>query len=150
MNRNLSYIFLVVFLLGSGFICHKERPASPCEKCPINIPCTMEWRTIGINVTDTAGAPYALDQYRTKQLRTGVIFDLQIAEDAWSDSLHKAQGNYPVLTDSYIQTTSICGEEFEFLGYKNSELVVSEILNIRSNCCHIELVSGRTSVVLNP
>lgn len=148
MKSIMPYLLVVAFVFNSAFLCQKERRPSSCHECPTDIMCTMEYRTIGVTVKDTLGNPYALDAYRTKQLSTGAIYDLQISSSAWEDSVRKAQGHYPVLTDSYTHINR-CGEDFEFLGYKNSALVVSQILNIKSDCCHINLVSGNTEVTVN-
>lgn len=142
-----SILFVILTMILSAIGCGGRNNNNECL-CRTDIACTMEYRTISINVTDTLGNPYSLDVYRTKRLNTGAVYDLQTLSDSWSDSLRRAQGSYPVLDDSYTNSTHVCGESFEFLGYRDSLLVVSQILEIKNNCCHIELISGNTNVTV--
>jgi len=115
--------------------------------CPTDLMCTMEYRTITISVTDTNGAPVALDEYRTVRLSDNREFDLRHDAGNWEDSGRRATGIYPVLTDSQQKEASTAGELFEFRGEKDNKVLVREQFRIRDNCCHVELLSGNTTVV---
>jgi hypothetical protein len=111
------------------------------HECDPNRACTMEYRTITIEVRDSANAPYPLDSTFTLKTSTGE----QIRpEDISIDSAF-----HVVLTDSQRDLTTQLGESFTFKGYRNGVLKVSEPFLIRHDCCHIELVAGNSSVIVN-
>jgi len=114
------------------------RPKGDCDP---ERACTMEFRTIGIEVRDTAFAPYALDSTFTVKASTGEIIHVE------NHSMYP--GHYGILTDSEMELTTTMGESFTFKGYRNGELKVSEPFLIRHDCCHIILVAGNTYVIVN-
>jgi len=117
--------------------------------CPPDLMCTMEYRTITVTITDSSNTPVMLDSYRTVRLSDNHIFDLQGQASAWEDSLWRATGAYPVITDGQQKemSTGADGTLLEFQGDKDGSTVIREQYRVRDNCCHVELISGRTNVV---
>lgn len=143
----LSIPLLVVFMSMS---CnkHKDRGNRQNGDCPPDLMCTMEFRSIHVSVTDGEGRPVALDKFRTIRLADGHEFDLQAGASHWEDSIRKATGSYPLLTDAQQKQISTKGETVEFHGEKNGVLVVQETYKVRDDCCHIDLVSGNRDVTV--
>ncbi len=132
---NLMRLPLLFSALAAAFMgCNTD------QECDPNMACTMEYRTITIEVRDSTNAPYPLDSTFTVKASTGEEIR---PEDISIDSAYHA-----VLTDSQMELTTRAGESFTFKGYRNGVLKVSEPFLIRHDCCHIELVAGNTSVIV--
>jgi hypothetical protein len=110
----------------------------PCEK---NLMCTYEFRSIVVEVSDRSGNDVALDSVAVvrKMDNKAIVINQQT-------TIPRA-GRYVLFSDSNMNETSKCGEDFEFRGYKNKQLIASSTFNIAHNCCHIYLVSGNTKIV---
>jgi hypothetical protein len=132
------------FIMRLPFLIALIAVLAGCEsnsECDPQRACTMEYRTIAIEVRDSANAPYPLDSTFTLKTSTGE----QIRpEDISIDSAF-----HVVLSDSQRDLTTQLGESFTFNGYRNGVLKVSEPFLIRHDCCHIELVAGNSSVIVN-
>lgn len=91
--------------------------------------CTMEFRTIGINVQNGA-----LQRFYTLRLEKGdTIFHLY-------DSI--LPGYYTVLDDGAMGWLKGKEENFKFEGWRNDSLVVEANFRIGADKCHIYKVSG--------
>lgn len=131
--RLIASLLLIVLIATIGC-----RPKGDCD---LERACTMEFRTISIEVRDTAYAPYLLDSTFTIKAST--------AEVVYVDDHSMDSGHYTIFTDSEMGLTTTLGESFTFKGYRNGELKVSEPFLIRHDCCHINLVAGNTYVMVN-
>lgn len=64
----------------------------------------------------------------------------------------KVEGNisifYPILNDSFQPLLENTQEEFDFHGYEADELVINEPYIIGADECHIDIISGRTEIVI--
>lgn len=110
------------------------------DGCSLDQACTMEFRYITVQVKDASNTPFILDSVITRVNATGD--ELQL-EEMFLDS-----GTYVVLTDGQRNLTSLDGDTFTFMGYKQGQLKVNEPYVIRHDCCHIELVSGSETVIV--
>jgi hypothetical protein len=97
----------------------------------------MEWRTIAIIVNGGT-----LDSYFTIRETTGDTIRLS------RDNSPPGTNYYPVLTDGYQPILQGRTENFRFKGFINDSLVVNELFVISADQCHINYVSGNTSVNL--
>lgn len=141
----MKYFLLISLLSAIISTCDdKESPATPCS-CPENLICTEEYRTISLEIRDASGKAVSLDDYYTTKISNGEKIELK---EEGRDSIARSVGFYPVLEDKNMQIVDKCGEQFEFIGIKNDVTVVKEILTVKNNCCHIELIKGKTKVVL--
>lgn len=110
------------------------------EECPQDQMCTEEFRFITLEAKDTAQAPYLLDSVHTVVVESGaVVHPMEQMMDP---------GIYIVLSDNEKNLTSLAGDTFLFNGFKGGLLKVSEQFVIRHDCCHINWVSGSTSVTI--
>lgn len=58
-------------------------------------------------------------------------------------------GAYLVYSDAYRDETSVCGEDFVFKGYLDNQAVANGVFKIAHDCCHINLISGDTKIVID-
>jgi hypothetical protein len=108
-----------------------------CKEDDDLIACTMEFRTIGINVNGGE-----LEDYFTIR---------EINDDTIRfDQFNPFQSNYyTVLDDNFtFQLSNKPPENFTFIGIIDNAVVVEESFVIISDECHIELISGNTSIDL--
>ncbi|GAB3418573.1 hypothetical protein GCM10027516_13310 [Niabella aquatica] len=105
--------------------------------------CTYVFLSIGVEVSDRLGNDVELDSFAV--VRKSDNKAIEISQQA----IIPKPGRYVLFSDSYINETSRCGEDFEFKGYKNKRLIVSRMFNIAHNCCHIYLVSGDTKIIVD-
>ena len=102
-----------------------------------DVPCTMEFRTIGITVTGDS-----LTDYYTIRLSTAdtlrFIYGNPFIENHW----------YPVLDDNYQSKIANSQENFRFIGKINDTVVVNEAFIIKADACHIDKVSGKIEINL--
>lgn len=96
----------------------------------------MEWRSVVINVNGPD-----LDKFFTIRESTGDTIRLP------RDNTPGAK-TYPVLTDGYQPILQGRTENFKFKGFINDSLVVNELFVISADQCHINYVSGNTSITL--
>ncbi len=145
---SLISIPLTALLLSAS--CNKKKDDDGIKQgdCPPDLMCTMEFRTVHINLKDAAGNPLVLDKFRTIRLADGHEFDLQSTASSWEDSTWKAMGSYPVLTDAQQKQISTKGEKLEFRGERGGIEIVKQEYEFKDNCCHIELVNGPSTLVV--
>jgi hypothetical protein len=94
--------------------------------------CTMEFRTIGINVQNGA-----LQRFYTLRLENGDTLYHQY------DSI--MAGYYTVLDDGAMGWLKGKEENFKFEGWRNDSLVIEANYRIGADQCHIYKVSGPTN-----
>ena len=127
----LAFLLVLAAVIG----CNKST-----EECPQDQMCTEEFRFITLEARDTAQAPSLLDSVHTVVSATGaVVHPMEQMMDP---------GIYIVLSDNEKNLSSLDGDTFLFHGFKGGELKVTEQFVIRHDCCHINLVSGSTSVTI--
>ncbi len=134
-------LFGIILLLTQ---CKNEKIKDPCA-CTQDF-CTEEYRMLTVKVKDSLGHPVALDDYFTVHLSNSDTFRI----DAWDshyDSINKAEGIYPILSDSYLETSDKCYEEFQFTGIKNNAEVAKKTYKIKNNCCHVEWAETYTDII---
>lgn len=143
MMKKVYFLILIVLLTQ----CKKENVTDRCT-CPDNSVCTMEFVFLTIKVKDTDGNPFMLDQYFTIDSTTRDTLYIK-SLDGYIDSVYKAEGSYPILTDEHLNYTQKCGGEFEFIGLKNNLEVVRKSFNIRNDCCHVKWSKGYDDIVVD-
>ena len=108
--------------------------------------CTLNFVTITVSVKDALGEPVSLDNYEIIDNETGE----NLAADFNGDEYQylKGQGFYPILSDAnriqYQNTTAT----LTFKGFRTNEEVINEDYEVGADCCHVNLISGNTEIVL--
>lgn len=131
-----------VMLMTQWACTEKSAPQGNCD-CPEVRPCTFDLRSVTVHVVDERGNPVQLDGVRTirsstkKEIRNQVI-----------GAENYRQGYYTVLSDSELREVSACGELYAFEGFRNGKKVLSGKFQVKSDCCHVEKLSGPEQIVL--
>lgn len=141
--KKICFLILVVLLAQ----CKKEKALDRCA-CPENSICTMEFVALMVKVKDNEGNPVALDSYYTiHSSRQDTLYANPY--NGYIDSMYKAEGSYPVLSDQYLGYTQKCGSEFEFVGLKDRQEIVRKSFHIGNNCCHVEWQGEHDDIVMD-
>ena len=102
--------------------------------------CTAMFASVTVHISNTAGQPVVLDDTYTIRKKTG---------EKIKPGQNTADGSYNVLDDSYRSIIANTSEFFQFIGIKNGVQVVNESYIISADCCHVNKVSGKDSIVVN-
>ena len=132
----LLLVTLVLALLPG---CASTRPADDDP-----IACTMEYRTIAVEVVDAAGNPVGGLTPTVRNLRTGEV--LSFEEDA---ATFGGEGRYLVATDAHRDRLSEDGDRLVFRGVGEGRAAEAEFV-VAGGPCHIEKRSGPEQVVVAP
>ncbi|WP_396632843.1 hypothetical protein [Maribacter sp. R86514] len=140
MFAKIIVAFLSIFLVA----CNDNDDAEQ-QDCSEAI-CTLNFVTITVSVKDASGEPVSLDSYE--------VIDNEIGENLATDfngdeyQYLKEQGFYPILSDAnriqYQNTTAT----LTFKGFRTNEEVINEDYEVGADCCHVNLFSGNTEIVL--
>ncbi len=104
--------------------------------------CTYVFISVTVKVTDTLNQAVLLDDAYTIRKSNGELI-------TQAQGLVTA-GYYAVLNDSYQHRIANTSEFFQFIGVKNGRRVVDEVYEISADCCHIQKVNGKESIIINP
>ncbi|MEM6631577.1 MAG: hypothetical protein AAF694_17990 [Bacteroidota bacterium] len=130
MNKSRIYPFLLTVFFASFLTsCDYLKDLLNGNGDPNDpIICTDEFRTIGLEIEGGE-----LDEFYTirKSTNDTIQVDFPVFETL-----------YPVLDDSYQEELEGQVDEFEFVGFRESEELVRELFVIKADECHIEKVSG--------
>ncbi|WP_299798968.1 hypothetical protein [uncultured Maribacter sp.] len=140
MFSKIIVVFLSIFLVA----CNNNDDAEQ-QDCSEAI-CTLNFVTITVSVKDALGEPVVLDSYE--------VIDNATREDLAADfngdeyQYLKEQGFYPILSDAnrvqYQNTTAT----LTFKGIIDNEEVINETYEVAADCCHVNLISGNTEIIL--
>lgn len=144
-----NLVLAAIAIISMGLSCSKSGTETGKDveaDCPEDVMCTEEFRSIMVEVKNKKGESYELDSYQTIKLPEGekLILDSDIGQD----SVFRANGQYPVLTDGERKLVRQKGTEIQFTGSRNGKEVVKQTFIIGHDCCHIILMSGDTKIVI--
>ncbi|WP_114788909.1 hypothetical protein U0035_04810 [Niabella yanshanensis] len=142
----VSTLFIGLVMLA----CNKNsRVNDDCESgCKPNRVCTEEFRSLIVQVIDGSHAEVALDSFVVVRLRDSQLI-INNDEAATQTGITGGTGRYLIFSDSKINETSRCGEDFEFRGYINKQSIANRVYTIAHDCCHINLISGDTKIIID-
>lgn len=144
----MKFFFTVFSLLSLTFLACDKRPGvgDRCgKKCFIQLACSKEFRMLSVQVVDRQGAATELDSFVVVSKRDSKIIITNKPDRMWDTG---STNRYLLFSDSEKSETSRCGNQFEFRGYVKNKLVASNDYTIAHDCCHINLVSGDTKIVI--
>ena len=135
---------MISVLTLSSHSCSDDNYDKDCD----GIACTNEFRSIGVSIKDSAGEPVLLDSYKAILEKENRDIAPELTSFAGDDTL-EAGGNYLIFNDQYVQAYENNSTKLKFIGIKDSkEIIVSEFV-VGADCCHVSLISGDTSIVLD-
>jgi hypothetical protein len=129
---------LLALLLAAALpACALFRPASDDP-----VVCTMEYRTISVEVVDDAGNPVGGLTPTVRNLRTGEV--LPFDEGAFG-----GEGHYLVATDAHRERLSEEGDRLLFNAAGGGRVAEAEFV-VAADPCHVQKVSGPERIVAMP
>lgn len=141
----VTTLFISLVILA----CNKNsRVEDDCESgCKPSRVCTEEFRSLMVQVVDRAGTPVTLDSFVVVSFPNRELIINNPARTLLPG--REWNGIHLLFADRYKDKTSTCGEQFEFEGYMGKQLVVSRTYIIAHDCCHVNLKSGDTKIVID-
>lgn len=137
--KSNAFTLLFSIIAVALFSCEDDQmDASNCNLS--NIICTEEFKTITLEITNQNGEAVMLDEFYT-------FIDSRNKIDTLSNDGFK-NGVYPVVTDSQEKEFQEENTIVIFVGVKDGRNLVEHEMVIKSDCCHIGLVEGDTSITI--
>ncbi|HEV7381210.1 MAG TPA: hypothetical protein VGN64_15540 [Dyadobacter sp.] len=140
----MKHTILLAILILTLFTC-KNKSVDPCV-CEGTINCTEEYRSIIVEVADSSGKPYVLDEFKTTKIEDGK--EIILRSDEFTD-IRKSMGMYLLMNDGHKSLTEKCGKSFRFTGWKDGKEVISKNYVIAHDCCHILVKEGDLKITIN-
>ena len=134
MKNRLSVVITMFSLMAFSCVNNK------------GVVCTMEYRMLTVSIVDSVSKPVVLDKYFVKKTATGQVLDYSRIEPTL-DSINRIRGIYFVITDSQFNLTNENGDEFVFHGIRDSLEVVTEKYILGNDGCHVQMLSGKKTIV---
>lgn len=129
-----------ITIAAMGLICMSAACKKDKNNCEDAI-CTMDFRSVTLQVTDANNNAVVLDEAYTVKINTNDTL-------RYNEQNNNNNGYYTVLNDSYRANIQNQQHAFMFIGIKNNQRVVNESYTISADCCHISKVSGKESVTV--
>jgi hypothetical protein len=124
--------------------CDETEPKGDCG----SVACTEVFMSVGVKVIDREGNPVALDRIQITRLPGNEDLTREYDDETWR--IFTQQGSYPIADDSdggrLPRHTDI---KLNFRGYIGSREVANADYVVTFDCCHINLVSGNTELVID-
>ncbi|MEP0265812.1 hypothetical protein [Dokdonia sp.] len=131
----------ILFAILSVFSCNSDDDNDlGCS----NIACTEIFVTITVSIEDQSQNPVALTSFQVINTENG-----EDVTPPFSDSgleFFQQNGSYPIAEDGSIETDQV--RELQFKGFIDGQEVISSTYVATADCCHINLVSGDTTLIL--
>ncbi len=139
------YLFRLLTLMMTLVLlskCSESNKADPQPDACKDIFCTQEFRTITVSVENESGEPVQLDSY--------TVTDLKANEQLSIDQSLNTEGNYVIYSDKYVKEHQNTERTLVFEGMLSGSVVVTEEYRVAADCCHVTLVEGSRTLVVQP
>ncbi len=132
------FIFIVSQTLFLPLSCNNDD-----DNCT-GVACTLEFVTINITIQDTNQMPVALDTFEVINLENGENIALTFFDIDFETA--QETGMYPIATDGIFLSNQEV--EIQFRGFITNQEVIRSNFVVATDCCHIGVVSGETTLIL--
>ena len=132
---------MTIFIVGCA---NNDGPKLP--DCGISF-CTQNFVILFANVTDTSGVAIPLDNFEVVDIETGE--NLTLDSSAQEFKTYREKGTYPIFSDTYRIQYQNTKTTISFKGYISSNEVVNESFVVGADCCHVQLISGNTDIIID-
>ena len=109
--------------------------------------CTLSFDTITVFINDTDTNPVALDRFEVLIIGSGIDITRIVNESEFETM--KENGTYPLFGDEYQQSYANTEVQLNFKGIINDQVIVNENFTVGADCCHVNLVSGNTNIMID-
>lgn len=137
--KSIYKVSFLILLLFTSFGCQSNKD----EGCRNSI-CTAIFVMINVTIEDENGDPVVLDDFEIINLENNSAIDLNMSQ--FEIDQNAANGIYTIMTDLAMDQNEVLN--LQFIGFLNSQEVLRRDYVIEKDCCHIQLVSGNTEVIL--
>ena len=134
----MKKLYLLLLVFGG---CERDSSSG----CPA-IACTDHFATIMVRIENPGGEPVALDSFKVTDLKSDK--DLTMAVPAADFELMRDNGSYPIFSDHYSREYRNKETGINFKGFVDDQEVVSADFRVGADCCHVMLVSGDPTIVI--
>ncbi len=141
MFEKLVLTFMTLLFVG----CTSDDSPKPPD-CSTTI-CTQNFVTLFVTISDASGVAIPLDSYKVVDTQTGE--DITLTTGAEEFETFRDQGTYPILNDAYRMQYQNTNTTISFTGFISGEEVVSERFVVGADCCHVQLISGNTAIIID-
>ncbi len=117
-----------------------------CEKGFV-LNCTDDLRIISVEIADEAGQAASVEAYYVVRSNTNDTI-LTHASQTYMDFGFLPTGEIVIFSDIEKEHTTLNGVKFRLTAYFEGIKVIDEDYVIRHDRCHVELVSGKTKIVI--
>lgn len=138
MKKGILFVFLVFAMANC-----KNDDGPNCEA----VACTESFDTIYVEVKDSSGMPFVLDDYHIIDSNSGN----NLRDDLSQQVFVAANGDrlYPIYNDSFVSVMRFENRALVFKGFIDNQEVVTANYLVTSDCCHVSLVSGNRELIVN-
>ncbi len=134
--------FLLLFSLILFTSCNNDDNEDSKTECS-DVFCTLEFRSILINIKDSDGNIVKLDKSEVIDLKSKKIIIDEIYNGQTSTE------SYLLYNDQFQNEITNKERELIFKGYINDNEVINSNYVVASDCCHVFLVSGNLDLIIN-
>ena len=136
MLKKLFFLLYVPIIVACTETNHNNQE-NDCNH--IDIACTEQFVMISLSVTDANNTPIRLDDYKVHRTDTGKEI---------SSPNYGMDNYYPIIDDSFQSELANKELTLTFTGFIDNQQVINETYVVSADCCHIYLVSGKTTIIL--
>ena len=141
MFARLFLTLLFLFIMACNG--HKETEQEECAM----VVCTEIYVTLTVSIKNTSGDIIALDSFEVVDTNTGKNLTENYSDPEYQ--YYKEQGLYPIFSDKYHEQYKNSEAVISFKGYVSNNKVVDQEFIVGADCCHVNLISGPSEIVLD-
>lgn len=120
---------------------------SESEVCREPMPCTDIFLSYQVSVTDTTGSAVKLDGFEVRDIKNNKNLTLDHSTERLR--LMQNANSYHLFGDEWGKEYKGKTTTITFRGFQNSEEIVSANFEVGADCCHVQLLSGNTNLVVD-
>lgn len=142
--NSLSKILLLLF---SPFLFQCSDPDDqPPQDCK-DVLCTDQYVSLSVSVVDKNNSPIPLDSYTVFSFEKNKFITPEYTQEHFN--LMVTYNSYTIFTDRFAQEYQNRTTQIRFAGQVKGKEVAASNFTVGANCCHVSLISGDTTIILN-
>ena len=137
MNKIIYLIILFLFLS-----CNNDDSYN-CN----DVFCTHEFKTIVVSIKNSNSNPIALDSFEVIIIESGIDITRNVNETEFE--MMRQNGIYPLFGDENQQNYINSKILIKFKGIINNQVIANKNFTVGADCCHVNLISGNTNIIVD-